>query len=125
MNWKHWVFALAAAAVLAAETFLPIQSVSPSRYIQIRYGLEIAYFVLLLMLGVAVGQTVQERFLNRAGEQEYRKNIKIYQLFAVLFVIASGLYLFAGWLPAWVGRHIIFFAGYYYRLSRLKVHKKE
>ncbi|WP_018130469.1 hypothetical protein [Effusibacillus pohliae] len=119
MRWQHWLLAAAAVAILIAEQLLTGSPNQPGRYLIYYYALEVAYFFVLLALGTAIGGVVRKRLLARQDKAEYLRSVGIYRLLALIFVIAAGMYLMTAWIPGWIGRHIIFFGGYYYGLSRI------
>ncbi|GAX91071.1 hypothetical protein [Effusibacillus lacus] len=121
MRWHHWLLAVTAIGILAAQQLIAVLVDQAGRYILYHYTLEIAYFFVLMALGISIGSLVQKRMLVRQDREEFLKNRKMYYLLAFLFAIAGGMYLIAAWIPGWIGKHIIFFGGYYYGLAARKV----
>lgn len=119
MRGWHWLLGFAAVAIYAAEMTIVWQTNRAGRYIVYLYALEIAYFFVMLALGTAIGGLMRKRLLARQDREEYVKSIGVYRFLAFLFTVAAGMYLITAWIPGWIGRHVIFFGGYYYGLARI------
>ncbi|MFC4769835.1 hypothetical protein [Effusibacillus consociatus] len=120
MKGWHWLLLAAAVGIFIAEQLISASPNQAGRYLLFHYILEIAYFIVLLILGTAIGRLVQQRLRKRQDKAEYVKSIRTYRFLAFLFVVAAGLYMMTGWIPGWIGKHVIFIGGYYYGLSRLR-----
>lgn len=119
MKWWHWLLIILVVAIRAVETVISGNPGLPRQFVWI-LGLELAYFVLLAVLGVSFGRLMQARLLAREDKEEYERSASRYQLLGWLFVLASITYLLTGWLPGWIGRNIILLGGYYLGLGRMK-----
>lgn len=119
MKWWHWVLAAVAILILIAEKVIATKLNLPGQFVYI-LGLELTYFFVLFVLGTVIGDVMRKRLQAREDREEYAKSVVKYRLLAGAFAVAAGLYMMTAWVPGWIGRNIIFFAGYYYGLSRNK-----
>ncbi len=122
MKKSHWILAGLALLILIAERGIVGRTDAANQLLYLA-ALEIGYFIVVLILGIGIGNSMRRRLIERDAK-EYEKSVVRYRIWAVVFVAVAITYMATGFIPGWIGRNIIFFGGYYYALAKKsKVHE--